>query len=109
MLRDAMRSHAACLKLQEDIIWALLNIVWSDEACRDAVRNAGVVPYVIEARIRHKHSGSAVLDHKARDLLEKIDPAGAAGNFDTGLITMGQAVPPSADQMATFGAPQKAF
>jgi len=76
LLRDALRGHTSNLKLQEHCIWSMLNICWNDEKCRDAVRKAAVTPYVVEARIRHKNSGSAVIDHKARDLLDKIDPAG---------------------------------
>jgi len=76
LLRDAMRVHAQHVKLQEDCIWTLLNIAWTDIACRTAVREAGVIPFIVEARIRHKSSGSTVLDAKARDLLDKIDSGG---------------------------------
>jgi len=75
MIRNAMRQHAGHVKLQEDCIWTLLNIAWSDEKCQEAVRAAGVVPFILEARIRHK--SSAVLEKKAKELLEKIDPDGA--------------------------------
>merc|ERR1712196_70786 len=74
LLRNAMKLHTGSVKLQEDCIWALLNLTWGDDACRDAVRAEGVVPFIVEARIRHK--GSTNLEAKSKELLSQIDPEG---------------------------------
>jgi len=75
LLREAMRMHTAHVKIQQDCIWTLLNVVWSDEECQESVRQHGIVPFILEARIRYGPV-SATLDSKAAELLKRIDPDG---------------------------------
>lgn len=68
----AMRLHQNQPSIQLDAIWIALNLCWSTVENRELVKAEGLLPFVIEARMRH--SRTPHLEDKATQLLERVDP-----------------------------------
>lgn len=78
-LITVMRTHPRELPIQLNSIWVALNLAWSSTANQQAAVEAGLLPYVIEARTRW--SSEPQLMEKTTQLLERISPESLDANM----------------------------
>lgn len=69
---NVMRFFQDQAQIQLDAIWVAVNLCWSSPENREAVIEEGLLPFVVEARIRH--SRNPELMDKSSKLLERVDP-----------------------------------